>query len=159
MEKYKIVFERIANPNVISYEVLSNPINTRIQQRVFVIDNPKEVNPVKVKTTFLSNDNLNSDRYTQIFQLKHKNIFLDEANLLTVYKNGQEFDRGLVTINKHARQLFMYCEVTELDTIEIEYHIDGVEFEFETSHVGNTYTVRPMLNEQSSSIGKHSILV
>lgn len=159
MTKVKLVFERITNPDVISYEVLSNPSNTRIQQRVFVIDNPKDINPIKVCAKFGIIDNINSDKYTQIFQLKHKNLVLDESNLLKVYKNGEEFDRGLVTINKNARQLFMYCELGEEDIITVEYCIDGIEFEFETDQPDNTYTVRPMVDEQSSLLGKHSILL
>lgn len=159
MDKIKIVFERITNPEVMSYEVLSNPPNTRIQDRVFVIDNPKDINPVRVFAKFGKNDNLNTDKYTQIFQLKHTSILLDEKQFLTVYLNGVEFDSGLVTINKQYQQVFMYYELKEGDIVEFQYYIDGVEFEFDTNYPDNTYTVKPMVDQQSSLIGKHSILL
>ena len=159
MKNVRIVFERLANPDVTSYEVLSSPPNTRLQERVFVIDNPKDVNPVMVKAEFTKNDNVNTDKYTQIFQLKHNTIMIDGTKLLTVYLNGQEFDRELVYINNKAKCLFVYYELEEGDVITVEYYIDGVEFEFQTQYDDYVYNVKAIVDGHNSLVGKHNILV
>lgn len=159
MKKMKLVFERLTNPEVVSYEVLSSPPNTRLQERVFVIDNPTDINPVCVRSNYSKNDNVNSDKYTQLFNLKHSSILVDSKYFLNVYLNGQEFPRELVHINNKTNTLLMYHELKEDDNVTIEYYIDGVEFEFNTQHEDYNYAVRPIVNGQSSLIGKHNILL
>lgn len=159
MGNVKIVFERLTNPDVISYEVLSSPPNTRLQERVFVIDNPREITPVKVSAKFDKNDNVNTDKYTQMFALKHNSILIDDKLFLKVYLNEEEFPRELVYINKQSKLLFVYYELKDDDVLTIEYYIDGVEFEFSTVHEDYVYIVKPIVDGQSSLVGKHNILV
>lgn len=159
MQNVHIVFERLTNPDVISYEVLSSPPNTRLQERVFVIDNPKDINPVKVTVEFSKNDNINTDKYTQMFSLKHNSMLIDDKMFLNVSLNGEPFSRELVYINKKAKLLFIYYELQDDDIITAEYHIDGVELEFQTAYEDYVYTVKPIIDGQSSLVGKHNILV
>lgn len=159
MHTFKIVFERLTNPDVISYEVLSSPPNTRLQDRVFVIDNPKEINPVKVSVNLSKKDNINTDKYTQMFALQHHSIMIDDKLFLSARLNGKPFDRELIHINKNAKVLFVYYELLDDDVLTVDYYIDAVEFEFQTPYEDYIYTVKPIVDGQSSLIGKHNILV
>lgn len=159
MNTIKIVFERLTNPDVISYEILSSPPNTRLQSRVFVVDNPKEINPVKVSINLSNKENINTDKYTQMFPLKHNSIMIDDKFFLNAMLNGKPFDRELIHINKKSKTLFVYYDLLDEDVLTIEYYIDAVEFEFQTPYDDYIYTVKPIVDGQSSLIGKHNILL
>ena len=157
--KVKMVWERIKNPDVISYEILSTTHDTRIQERVFVVENPTDTNPVQVSSKFVKNDNVNTDKYTQVFQLKHHNILLDENHFLSAELNGQPFDRKLLSIHRESRKVYVYYELLDDDVLTINYAIDGVEFEFLTQEPHNEYAVKPMVDDLNSLVGKHNVLI
>ena len=153
----RITFERILNRNITGYEVLATDKMTAIQKRIAVIDNPTSPIAVKFFTRIYDTDRPRSDIYTRIYDLKHKNIMLDQEHAIQVFVNGDKIDSSLYIINTVKQQLLVFALVKDTDIIEIEYYIDGIEYEF-VANKEQTYTVKPIIDENNVLIGRHNIL-
>jgi len=152
-----ITFERIVNRNITGYEVLATDYITAIQKRIAVIDNPTSPNAVKFFTRIYDTDRPRSDIYTRIYDLKHDSILLDQDHKIKVIVNGAEIDSGLYIINQVKNQLLIFAMVKDDDVVEIEYYIDGIEYDFVATSQ-QSFTVKPIINEDDVLIGRHNIL-
>lgn len=153
----RITFERIVNRNITGYEVLATDKMTAIQKRIAVIDNPVTPMPVKFFTRIIDTDRPKSDVYTRIYDLKHKSILLDSEHVIKIFINGEQIDSSLYIINTVKQQLLIFALVQDDDIVEIEYYIDGIEYEF-TATKEQTYTVKPIIDESNVLIGRHNLL-
>lgn len=154
--------ERVTNPNVVGYEVLASSLAVfgviGPQRRIAVIPNPKNINPIKIRTKLQNPKALSSDIYSRFYSLKHKSIIVNQDYNIKVIINGAEVDKDLYVLNIVNSQLIIYIVISEQDIVEVEYYIDGVEYEF-ISENDERYVVRPITDETNSFIGRHNVLV
>lgn len=156
--KVKIFMERITDKNIIGYEVLATDSITAIQECIAVIDNPKTQNPILVKSKPQIIKKEYYDIFSKEFHLKHKNIIIDQDHTIKVLINGSSVDNKCYMYDKENQKLIIFVIIEETDEIDVEYYIDGVEFEFVSKNY-SSYDVKPIINENNVLIGRHNVLV
>ena len=76
---------------------------------------------------------------------------------LRVFVNGEPIAKDLYVLNQTKRQLIVFAIIKDTDTIEVEYYIDGIQYEF-VSECDETYAIKPIISESNVLIGRHNIL-
>lgn len=156
--KINIVFERIQNINIIGYEILVTDPITAMQKRIAVIDNPKDMNPVRIKERVIDTDRPRSDIYSRIYDIRHKNLIVNQDTHMKVFVNGEIAPTDLYILNQVKQQLIVFAIIKDDDFVELEYYIDGIEYEMISDSEGEV-TVKPLFNDTNVTVGRHSILV
>lgn len=156
--KVTITFERSLNRHVTGYEILATNPSTAIQRRLAVLDNPKSPNAIKVKTKLELVKKDYTSSYSKSYRLKHYNILIDQNYRMKVWLNGEILDSSLYIISKSDNELVIYVVLKDDDSIEAEYYIDGMTYEF-TTESAETYTAKPIINPTNVLIGRHNSLI
>lgn len=153
-----IQMERLTDKNVTGYEVLAvNPMTAR-QQCIAVIDNPQEENPIKIKRTLKESKAANRDPFTRIVDIPHSSVIINQKYGITLYINGEVVPIEMYLFNRSGSYIIIYIATNELDVIEAEYYIDGMEFSFTTEGTYQ-YSVKPIIDEENVLIGRHTKLI
>lgn len=152
--KNRITFDRIDDPAVKGYIIKGHEqVNGQTVTSVLAtIENPKTVNPIAIKESFVKND---SNRY----QLTKRNIIKEVTYPIRVYINQKRLSPALVFFNNTTYILSIdYSDINPWDSIEIEYYFDGVEY-IHSAESGYRYSIELDVDYSMNTVGNHNVLV
>ena len=155
VKQNRICFERIDDINIKSYKITGTTHNEdgeSVTETLAIIDNPVTRNLIITRKAFEYNKDLK-------FKLKNNTVYSDYNYKVKVYIDGQKLNIIFVSYDKDTNQVTIdYKNISNEQTIEIEYYYDGIEFFHEASKA-YIYNIELMLDYTKNSIGEHNILV
>jgi len=148
----RVRFLRVADPNIKGYRILAKTKvnNTEEIEELVWIENLSTPNPIRIRSSI---------PWNSMLTWTLDKVYISDDHPVKVFVNGKRLIDLVTAFDpiKSTLRVF-YDQITETDTLDVEYAIDGFEL-VHTASCPTEYVVTIEVDSSSNTVGNHNILM